>query len=194
MFFSLGPVLFCFLFSALSCSPFCSFQVFFLFCSLILCIHLFSGLPCCFLFKSAILSFLFSYDSILSASHLFSVSIQFYTLYVIALSFTPVYTPCLVRIRWYSLFFLLFFLPAFSLFLYLLSVLSVFFVSFLLLFSLFFFFGSLPVLSFVCYACSHCLFFVRHSYGVVTTWRGVFLTSRTFFKAKNNIRYILNVD
>ena len=188
MFFSLGPVLFCFLFSALSCSPFCSFQVFFLFCSLILCIHLFSGLPCCFLFKSAILSFLFSYDSILSASHLFSVSIQFYTLYVIALSFTPVYTPCLVRIRWYSLFFLLFFLPAFSLFLYLLSVLSVFFVS------LFFFFGSLPVLSFVCYSCSHCLFFVRHSYGVVTTWRGVFLTSRTFFKAKNNIRYILNVD
>ena len=69
-----------------------------------------------------------------------------------SLSFTPVYTPFLVRIRWYSLFFLLFFLPAFSLFLYFLSVLSGFFVFFLLLFSLFFFFGSLPVLSFVCYS------------------------------------------
>ena len=163
-------------------------------------IHLFSDLPCCFVFKSAILSFLFSYDSLFLwlYSVCFSLIFCFYSiLYSMrhcSLSFTPVYTPFLVRIRWYSLFFLLFFLPAFSLFLYFLSVLSGFFVSFLLLFSLFFFFGSLPVLSFVCYSCSHCLFFVRHSYRVVTTWRWVFLTSRTFFKAKNNIRYILNVD
>ena len=37
---------------------------------------LFSDLPYCFLFKSVILSFLFSYDSVLSASPLCSIYIQ----------------------------------------------------------------------------------------------------------------------
>ena len=47
-----------------------------LFCFLPLFIHLFSDLPYGFLFKSVILSFLFSYYSVLSASPLCSVPIQ----------------------------------------------------------------------------------------------------------------------
>ena len=55
-------ILFCFSFCFLFCPPLCLFT-------------LFSNLPYCFLFKSAILSFLFSYNSFLSFSSLCSITI-----------------------------------------------------------------------------------------------------------------------
>lgn len=67
------------LFPAVFHPPFCPFQLFFLVPFLFspsLFIHIFSGLPCCFPFKSAILCFLFSYHSLLSASPFCSISIQ----------------------------------------------------------------------------------------------------------------------
>ena len=67
------------LFPAVFHPPFCPYQLFFLVPFLFspsLFIHIFSGLPCCFLFKSAILYFLFSYHSLLSASPFCSISIQ----------------------------------------------------------------------------------------------------------------------
>ena len=69
--------------SILFYSSFCS-----LFCFLPLCLFtLFSDLPYCFLFKSAILSFLFSYYTILPASPLCSITIQsaFFLLFLIFL-------------------------------------------------------------------------------------------------------------
>ena len=62
-------------------SSFCS-----LFCLFTLCLFtLFSDLPYCFLFKSAILSFLFSYYSILPASPLCYIAVQF-VLFLLELS------------------------------------------------------------------------------------------------------------
>lgn len=71
-------VLFCALFYSLSFHPSTLFSssFCFLFCSLPLCLFtLFTDPPYCFLFKSSI-SFLFSYDSVLSVSPLCSVTIQ----------------------------------------------------------------------------------------------------------------------
>ena len=72
--------------SVLSCVLFCSLSIpstlfysssYSLFCFLPLCLfNLFSDVPYCFFFKSVILSFLFSYCSVLSASPLCSITIQ----------------------------------------------------------------------------------------------------------------------
>ena len=76
LFLSVPTVYSCVLFCSLSC-PSYIFLLFFLFIVLFspLCLFtLFSNLPYCFLFISAILSFLFSYYSILSASPLCSIT------------------------------------------------------------------------------------------------------------------------
>ena len=75
---SVPSVFSCLLFCSLACPSFYSFLLFFLFrfvFSLCLC-TVFSDLPYYFLFKSATISFLFSYYSILSASPLCSITIQ----------------------------------------------------------------------------------------------------------------------
>ena len=72
-------VLFCALFYSLSFHPSTLFSssFCFLFCSLPLCLfNLFSNIPYYFIFKSAVLSFLFSYYSILSAYPLCFTIIQ----------------------------------------------------------------------------------------------------------------------
>ena len=162
-----------------------------------LCIHLFSDLLCCFVFKSAILLFsfpmtlfcllltyfLFLFNFILYAS-LFSL---FYSCLYTFFGKDPMILPVLSFVFPSCLF-------SFSLFSF--CSFWVFCFLFALVFIIFLFrFSTSPLFCMLLFTlCSHCLFFVRHSYRVVTTWRGVFLTSRTFFKAKNNIRYILNVD